>query len=273
MIRLSLKYQSYRFLFVTILFLEACSGNDEPSAVDCTTSDLEVTTVDFVNPTDCTSGNGSITVLGAGGKEPYKYALNTGVFGNAAGFINLSAGDYTVRIKDKNGCEAFVEVFLQLPGTDPLTAEVVLTADTECFTNNGVIEVTASGGQEPYQYKLGNDPFGTETTFEGKGPGNYSVSVKDALNCVFVKSVTVSKGNSQTSLTTDIEPIVDANCAVPDCHAGNESPDLRNKSAIITHAANIKKLTQSGEMPREGSLTAEEKALIACWVDEGAANN
>lgn len=275
MIRSSLTYVCVAFLLITILFLEACSGNDEPSAFDCTTSDLEVTTVDVVNPTDCISGNGSITVLGAGGKTPYKYALNTGVFGNSAEFINLSAGDYTVRIKDKNGCESLVEISLQLPGADPLTAEVTVTADTECFTNNGIIEVTASGGQEPYQYRLGSTGvFGTEAIFEGKAPGNYSVSVKDALSCVFVKSITVAKGNSQTSLLMDIEPIIDANCAVPDCHAGNESPDLRNKSAIITHAANIKKLTQSGEMPRGGgTLTSEQKALIACWVDEGAANN
>ncbi len=266
-------YLCAAFLLITIFFLEACSGNDEPSAFDCSTSDLGVTTTDSSNPTDCTSGNGSITVSGTGGKQPYKFALNTGVFGNESSFLNLSAGDYTVRIKDKNGCESFVDVSLQLPGTDPLTAEVTLTADTECFTNNGVIEIVASGGQEPYQYKLGNGVFGTESVFEGKAPGNYAVSVKDALNCVFVKSVTVAKGDSQTSLTSDIEPIIDENCAIPDCHAGSESPDLRTKAAIRTHAANIKKLTQSGEMPREETLTAEQKALIACWVDEGAKDN
>jgi SprB repeat len=260
-------------IFAIAIFLEACSGNDEPSAFDCTTSDLAVTLIDSTNPTDCTSGDGSITVSGTGGKQPYKFALNTGVFGNAAEFINLSAGDYTIRVKDRNGCESFVDISLQLPGADPLTAEVTLTPDTECFTNNGVIEIIASGGQEPYQYKLGNGAFGTETIFEGKAPGNYAVSVKDALNCVFVKSVTLAKGNSETSLTLDIKPIIDANCAVQDCHAGSESPDLRTKAAIVTHAVNIKKLTQSGEMPREGSLTAEQKALIACWVDEGAENN
>lgn len=264
---------------VSALFYAGCSGGDEPKPFDCKESDLAISlaTDGDIDPTSCSANDGSILVTAAGGKEggrqPYKFALNTGVFGNESSFINLSAGDYTVRIKDKNGCESFVDVSLQLPGTDPLTAEVTLTADTECATNNGVIEVVASGGQEPYQYKLGNGVFGVETVFEGKAPGNYAVSVKDALNCVFVKSVTVAKGNTGTSLIADVKPIMDANCAVPDCHAGSESPDFRSKANIITHAANIKKLTQSGEMPKEGTLTAEQKALIACWVDEGAKDN
>lgn len=253
-------------------YLSACSGNDEPAGFDCSTSDLDIVSEGVLQPTSC-EGNGSIAVSGTGGKEPYKYALNAGAFGTVNEFNNLGAGDYTVRVKDKNGCEAVLELSLQLPGADPLTVEASLTADTECFTNNGIIEVTASGGEEPYQYKLGSGAFGSESVFENLAPGNYTVSVRDALDCVFVKSITVAKGDSQTSLRNDIKPITDANCAIDDCHNGSESPNLTTLASIRTHASKIKSLTQSGEMPKDGGLTPEQKALIACWVDEGAKDN
>lgn len=259
-------------VLVVLGFLSACSGNDEPSAFDCSTSDLDIISDNLVQPTNCI-GDGSITVLGIGGKEPYKYALNAGAFGNNSEFNNLAAGDYTLRVKDKNGCEALIEWSLQLPGADPLTLATSLTADTECFTNNGILDVTASGGQEPYEYKFGAGAFGSASIFEGLAPGNYTVSAKDALDCIFVKSVAVSKGDSSTSLDNEIEPIIDAKCATTECHGGSESPNLTTSQSIRTHAAKIKSLTQTGEMPRDGTLTSQEKALIACWVDEGAKDN
>lgn len=272
MFLISCKTRKIVFRLIILGSLSACSGNDEPADFDCSTSDLDIISDEVLQPTNC-EGNGSISVSGTGGKEPYKYALNAGVFGTINEFNNLGAGDYTIRVKDKNGCEALFELSLQLPDVDPLTVEALLTADTECFTNNGVVEVTASGGEEPYQYKLGNGVFGSEPVFENLAPGNYAVSVKDALNCIFVKSITVVKGDSQTSLRNDIDPIIDTNCAIAECHGGSESPSLTTLANIRTHATKIKTLTQSGEMPKEGRLTAEQKALIACWVDEGAKDN
>jgi SprB repeat len=257
---------------MSALIIAGCSGNDEPARIDCTGTDLAIVSQSEVQPTDCT-GNGSITVLGSGGKVPYKYALNTGTFGTNPEFSNLAAGDYTLRVKDKNGCEASVEVSLQLAGENPLAAESMLTSDTECFTNNGSITVAASGGQEPYQYKLGSSSFGTTASFNGLAPGIYSVSVKDALDCIFVKSVTITKGNSNTSLANDVRPIIEANCVSSECHGGGRLPNLATASGIQNNAAAIKRETQSGDMPRNGSLSAEEKALIACWVDEGGKNN
>jgi hypothetical protein len=266
------KTRGVTFVLVVFVFLNACSGNDEPSGFDCSTSDLSIISEGLIHPVNC-AGGGSITVAGTGGKAPYTYALNAGAFANAGDFTNLAAGDYTIRVKDKNGCQALIELSLQLPGADPLTAEASLTADTECFSNNGIIEIVATGGQEPYQYKFGNGVFGSDFSFEGLAPGNYSVSVKDALDCIFVKSISVVKGNSQTSLRNDIEPIIEENCALSDCHGGSESPSLTSLSAIRNNATAIKRETQNGNMPEEGSLTEEQKALIACWVDEGAHDN
>lgn len=257
---------------VSLILLGGCGGNDEPTRIDCAGSDLAIVSQSEVQPTDCT-GNGSIIVLGSGGKEPYKYAINTGAFGSSAEFNNLVAGDYTLWVKDKNGCETSIDISLQLTGENPLLADATLTADTECISNNGSILVLASGGQEPYQYKLGSGSFGSTSSFTGLAPGNYSVSVKDALNCVFVKSVTIVKGNSNTSLANDIRPIIEANCVSAECHGGGRQPNLSTLANIRSNATAVKRETQNGNMPRDGNLTTEEKALIACWVDEGAKNN
>lgn len=230
------------FKLSILIFLISCDGNDQPTKFDCATSDLGIISQRVINPTTCL-GDGSIAVLGTGGKLPYRYALNTGAFANNADFTNLAAGDYTLRVKDKNGCDASIEISLQLPGADPLTANATTVSDTECFADNGVIEVTATGGQEPYQYKLGTGAFGSVFVFEHQAPGNYSVSVKDALDCIFVKSVTVAKGNSQTSLRNDIQPIIEENCAKPDCHGGSELPNLTTLAGIRNNATAIKRET------------------------------
>jgi len=269
--KLLLRTTSFLASFVFVFYL-GCSTSDEPKPVDCDLSNLSIVAVGE-NPTTCSASNGSIVATAAGGDEPYKFAINTGSFGSSPAFNNLGGGIYTVRVKDKNGCENFTEVLLQIPGADPLTATANSMDDTECVSNNGSIEVVASGGTPPYQYKFGTSAFGDVSIFNGLAPGNYSLAVKDATDCVFTKGTSVAKGDSQTSLAADIEPIIDSKCAITDCHNGNQSPDLRSASAIISNASQIRSLTQSGAMPENGSLTSSQKSLIACWVDEGAKNN
>lgn len=79
------------------------------------------------------------------------------------------------------------------------------------------------------------------------------------------------------SLTTDVQPIVNNNCAVSGCHvSGAQSPDLSTKQNIIDRASRIKQRTQSRSMPPPGSgitLTDEEIAILGCWVDNGANDN
>ncbi len=52
----------------------------------------------------CESANGSITVTGSGGTAPYTYSLNGGTFQSSNIFANLPAANYTIAVKDVNGC-------------------------------------------------------------------------------------------------------------------------------------------------------------------------
>ena len=53
----------------------------------------------------CNGGStGAITVSASGGTSPYQYALNSASFGSSGSFSGLTAGTYTVHIKDASGC-------------------------------------------------------------------------------------------------------------------------------------------------------------------------
>ncbi len=55
------------------------------------------------NATSCSS-LGTVTALGSGGTAPYTYSLNGGNYQSSGSFTGLYAGNYTVTVKDANGC-------------------------------------------------------------------------------------------------------------------------------------------------------------------------
>ncbi len=79
------------------------------------------------------------------------------------------------------------------------------------------------------------------------------------------------------SLSNDIIPIINQNCASSGCHvSGTNRVDLSLKENILQHAEQIKDFTQSDYMPPEGSgkqLSESQKESIFCWVDQGALDN
>jgi mono/diheme cytochrome c family protein len=72
----------------------------------------------------------------------------------------------------------------------------------------------------------------------------------------------------------DIRELIQTNCALPGCHAaGGTFPELSSFERVHNRAADIRRVTQSGEMPPPASgrsLSQEEIELIACWVEQGA---
>lgn len=83
------------------------------------------------------------------------------------------------------------------------------------------------------------------------------------------------------SYELDVSPIIQNNCAVPDCHDGSSSiPDWGVLSNLqdSDNKKEIKRritlpLTDGDKMPREGSITPEERKAIYCWIEQGALDN
>lgn len=80
-----------------------------------------------------------------------------------------------------------------------------------------------------------------------------------------------------SAFAANVKPITDSNCATSSgCHASGSS---HGPGALVTHAQiaaaknSISNSIKSGSMPKNGSLTTNEKNLILCWIQSGAANN
>lgn len=79
------------------------------------------------------------------------------------------------------------------------------------------------------------------------------------------------------SLTEDVIPIININCAISGCHEpGVQAPDLTKKEIILASAPLIKTQVQTRTMPPTDSqapLSTNEIQTIVCWVDNGAQEN
>lgn len=118
--------------------------------------------------------NGIISASATGGTAPYEYSLDGTTFQTAAEFGSLAAGDYTITVRDTNGCLGTVVVTVEEP--DVLSVTVVQTSRD--------FNVTATGGTAPYEYSSDGSTFLTSASFAGLDPGDYTFSVRDANGCI-----------------------------------------------------------------------------------------
>ena len=254
------------FLLPAISLLIACGGETDDPAPDCNTTDLSLQ-LESSSPASCGANDGEIMVAASGGAGEYEYSIDGSTFQASGDFTGLAASNYTVTVRDANDCTTTLAANIQSEGG--INIESTSTA-AGCGANEGSIMLSASGGVEPYQYKLDNGAFGDSNSFSGLFNGTYSVTVQDAEGCAITKEVAVESGISYAQA---IAPIIEANCAVSGCHAGAQAPDFRQFSNIQENAALIKTKTGDGSMPQDGTLTEEQIASIACWVDDGAKDN
>ncbi|RAW01233.1 hypothetical protein [Pseudochryseolinea flava] len=77
----------------------------------------------------------------------------------------------------------------------------------------------------------------------------------------------------------DIVPIINANCAISGCHDGSNSlPDWTDHETLAGEGAEVQRritlpLNDPAKMPRVGSITAEERQKLFCWIEQGALDN
>lgn len=139
-------------------------------------------------PVTCLDGS-TVTVTATGGSPAYSYELLDTSLNLVANFpsngilTNVSAGDYTIRATDANGCSAITPLSLVAP--TPPTASI--TNADYCYdaVNGATLEVTATGGQAPYEYSINSGAFQSSNVFANLTPGTYDITVRDAYGCTF----------------------------------------------------------------------------------------
>ncbi len=133
----------------------------------------------------CNGGsNGSITVTASGGTSPCQYSKDGGTNWQGSNvFSGLSAGTYSIRVKDANNCNSSnYSVTITQPSA--VTFSTSQTNASCCNCSNGSITVNASGGNSLYQYtKDGGSNWQASNLFSGLVAGTYSILVRDGNSC------------------------------------------------------------------------------------------
>ena len=91
---------------IEVIDAKGCIRALSPSPViNNVASTLSISEVQKTSDTNCSTGNGSLTVTASNGTPPYTYKIGNGSFGNINIFYGLETGNYTVTVKDAANCE------------------------------------------------------------------------------------------------------------------------------------------------------------------------
>ncbi|MDO7171137.1 T9SS type B sorting domain-containing protein [Mariniflexile sp. AS56] len=156
-----------------------------------------VVNLDATNATINCAGDttGVIVAKAQGGLGSYVYTLQDGSGTNIPGatqnspgvFTELSIGTYQVRVDSGDCLTTTSQVTITQPAA-PLTANFVAEDVTCPGTNNGRLEITASGGTGVIKYAISPrlDQFFETSIFTKLAPGNYQAMAQDELGCFVI---------------------------------------------------------------------------------------
>ncbi len=161
---------------------------------------------------------GSISLTVQGGVGTYSFAWSNGA--TDEDLTNLPAGNYTLTINDDNACSLIESFTITEPAA--LLANESLT-NISCFGgNDGSIQLSPSGGTEPYLYSWSNGE--TTSSLANLIAGPYSVTITDANLCEYNFTYTLTEPPLLTLSSTQIDV---------DCNGNN------NGSINITTAGGV----------------------------------
>ncbi|MCX6315725.1 MAG: gliding motility-associated C-terminal domain-containing protein [Bacteroidetes bacterium] len=124
--------------------------------------------------------NGRITITASGGTPPYQYSINGGTSWQNSTIFSVSAGTYTITIRDGNNCMITETITVSEPAV--LTAASVNNNASCDGGNDGQIIINAAGGNPAYRYSLDGVNYQVSNIFN-VAPGTYTVYVRDNLGC------------------------------------------------------------------------------------------
>jgi hypothetical protein len=189
-------------------------GSLSPGAYTGTVTDAHGCTasasVTITNPSQLTSAIGSKNVnchgdnsgmaweIAGGGTSPYLYKWKGEPNLDTIG--NLSAGTYTIKLVDAQGCAVFDTVKITQPATKLLDS--ANSTNILCFGNTtGSATSFAYGGTAPYVYSWSNGA--TTSVINAVSAGTYTVMVSDLNSCADTTMVTITQPASALNATVN----------------------------------------------------------------------
>jgi len=150
--------------------------------------------------------DGSITVAGSGGTAPYQYSLDAGIFQSSGTFGSLTAGTYTITVRDSKQCTFDLAATINQPWI-PLTANIVSQTNVPCSGGSqGSVTAAGWGGTSPYMYSLNGAPYQASGTFSSLSAGLYTIFVRDGASDIFNLPVEITQSESLGLIVTPEDP-------------------------------------------------------------------
>ncbi len=183
----------------SVLDLNGCLLAPVPSFTLTAPPDLSISATTSISPDGdyniaCNGGTGSVDLTVNGGiPGSYQYVWSTtDGSGLAQGLEDqsaLTAGTYTVIVRDINGCEETLSITLTAPDKITLVfTEKNITCASGVF-NDGAIDLQVTGGASPYTFAWSNSSVSEDIS--GLTEGTYTVTVTDFNGCTMTGSAGV----------------------------------------------------------------------------------
>ncbi|MFK8038932.1 MAG: gliding motility-associated C-terminal domain-containing protein [Crocinitomicaceae bacterium] len=127
---------------------------------------------------DC---NGSLTIFASGGTGAHEFSIDGLTFQNNDQFLGVCGGNYTVTVRDGNGCTNVLSYTLSEPDTISFSA---IVNPLLCYGDqNGSINLIAQGGVGQLSYVINGGAPSSLPNFSQLGVGVYTIDIIDEIGC------------------------------------------------------------------------------------------
>lgn len=145
------------------------------------------------------ASTGAIDLTVTGGVTPYGYQWSNGA--TTQDLANLSAGTYTVTVTDYASVVVTGSANVAQIGT-AMSSTYVATPASSCNAADGAINITVTGGTQPYSFLWSNGA--TQEDLSGIMAGSYDLTVTDANGCEYLTTANVDAlGMSASALISN----------------------------------------------------------------------
>jgi len=179
-----------------------CTGKSET----CIIKDSSLFDYGFyvVNDAGCAVDSGKIFITGLTGNPPYTYLWDNSE--TTSSITGLTAGTYSVSVTDAYGCMVSKSAIVnEVPVVGLGT---ITSTNPTCFTSDGSVTITVTGGTAPYYYSGSNGStnitFDTSYTFDNLASGSFTIQVTDAGLCTFTASTSILPANGFTVVSVGV---------------------------------------------------------------------
>ena len=216
----------------------------------------------------CNSGIGSILVDSViGGTAPYTFSLDSISFVNNTLINRLHAAQYTLYIRDSNGCVLNHPSVLLNNISGPGFSNYSVS-NAICGRLQGTLKINSvQSGVAPYKYAIDSDSLISGTLFQNINPGVHTLRIKDSYSCLLRDTFSVTYIESTVfkllpkDTTVCYDEIVHLNLQVRGSTVKNVSWNVPSQGNSITIKAARNQIVYVSAVDSEGCILKDTAYL------------